>query len=528
MSPNGKTLISVSSDGSARIWDISNERGGGKEVKVIKEEGSNPDWKGYCIYSVTIPTDSTYFCTGGGDELHKTTGIHVYDMTKGDYKVCSSLNKALQTTPTATNPPPLPPTPTPPTSLPPYTQLLTKLEGHICDIHCLTSSSDGKMLFSGSGVGGDKTVKIWDTSSQNADQWTLLKTLVGHTSPVRDLSLSLCSRYLATGSDDKTIKVWSVEVGALLRTIKSPQMTEVKGVIYKHNDTISSASTNGKVRAWNLGAKAQDPLKLEGHTKQVIAVAISGDGSTVISGSRADSAGSRANLRVWDAQTGEQKALVNGDTFCVSAVDISKDGKLAVQPQFRINDNSAIGQPPSVDHTVIIWSLEDEAKELKKINFGNFVGAVTFAPNEESLFAGGGDHDGEGLSKQYSVSNGELIKEFKGHTKIVRSLKTTTDGEHLVSASNDNKIIVWNVKSGEKVLTLEGHTDKIHSVDLTLDNSKIVSASEDKTAKLWDFKTGELLHTFEGHSYSVTSVAVHPSGNFIATGSFDETWKLGR
>ncbi|GMH58532.1 hypothetical protein TrST_g1037 [Triparma strigata] len=280
-------------------------------------------------------------------------------------------------------------------------------------------------------------------------------------------------------------------------------MTEVNGVCYRSDNTISSASTDGKARAWNLGAKAQDPLKLEGHTNSVQAVAISGDGSTVISGSQDKS------VRVWDAQTGEQKALLEGHTGMVFSVDISKDGKLAVSAGYS-------------DKTVIIWSLEGEAKELKKVDFGKYVFAVTFAPNDESLFAGGVD----GLLKQYSVNNGEPIKEFKGHTDYLTSLKTTSNGNHLVSASGDNKIIVWNVKSGEKVLTLEGHTDRVFGVDLTPDNSKIISASDNKTAKLWDFKTGELLHTFEGHSSSVNSVAIHPSGNFIATGSDDKTWKL--
>ncbi|GMH76163.1 hypothetical protein TrLO_g11062 [Triparma laevis f. longispina] len=230
VSPNGTALISVSDGKSARIWDISNEGGGGKEVKVIEED----DY----IRSVTISPDSTYFCTGG----YKT--IDVYDMSEGDY------------------------------------ELLTKLEGNYAT------------------------------------------------------------------SDDETVRVWIVELGALLRTMKSPKMTDVKGVSYGSDNTILSASTDGRVRAWNLGAKAQEPLKLEGHSNRVYAVAISSDGSTVISGSHDSS------VRVWDAPTGEQKALLEGHTERVFSVDISKDGKLAISGSF--------------DKTVIIWSLEGEAKELKK------------------------------------------------------------------------------------------------------------------------------------------------------------------
>ncbi|GMH94663.1 hypothetical protein TL16_g12971 [Triparma laevis f. inornata] len=335
VSPNGTALISVSDGKSARIWDISNEGGGGKEVKVIEED----DY----IRSVTISPDSTYFCTGG----YKT--IDVYDMSEGDY------------------------------------ELLTKLEGN----YSLTSSSDGTRLFSGS---NDNTVKIWDTTSPNADQWTLLKTLVEHTSSINSLSLSPCSRYLAT-SDDETVRVWIVELGALLRTMKSPKMTDVKGVSYGSDNTILSASTDGRVRAWNLGAKAQEPLKLEGHSNRVYAVAISSDGSTEISGSHDSS------VRVWDAPTGEQKALLEGHTERVFSVDISKDGKLAISGSF--------------DKTVIIWSLEGEAKELKK------------RPSTDNKIIA------------WTVESGEQVSTLEGHTDTVWGVDLTPDNSKIVSSSED-------------------------------------------------------------------------------------------
>ncbi|GMI11254.1 hypothetical protein TrLO_g10470 [Triparma laevis f. longispina] len=468
VSPNGETLISISlkkgvygqaEAGEVRIWDISKE-GGGKEVKVIEEDEH--------INSVTISHDSSYFCTGGGIR-NTTKGIHVYDMTNDDYK------------------------------------LLTKLEGHSANIISLTSSPDSKKLFSGS---RDNTIKIWDTSPPNAMEWTLLKTLAGHTKDVNRISLSPCSHYLASGSGydhddgDTSVKVWNVEAGVLLRTIKFPQMIGISGVSFGRNSTIYSASGDGRVRAWNLGAKVREHLRLEGHEHGVKGVAISGDGCTIVSASEDKS------VRVWDAQTGKQKACLEGHTDFVKSVAISKDAKLAISG--------------SRDNTVRIWSLEGEGKELKKIDFGKRVEAATFSSDEKSFFAGGGD----ALLKQFSVDNYELIKEFEGHTHGIYTLETTSDGKHLFSGSQDNTIIVWDVESGEKIRTLEGHTSYVQSVNVTPDNSKIVSASLDKTAKLWELETGKHLHTFEGHSDSVVSVSVHPSGDFIATGSKDKTWEL--
>ncbi|GMH71660.1 hypothetical protein TL16_g05712 [Triparma laevis f. inornata] len=455
VSPNGETLISVAQDSTTRIWEISKKGDCGKELKEINNnEGDRQN----CVAFSHV---DSYFFTGGDGH-----NIHIYDMAKDD---C---------------------------------ELLTKLEGHTDEITSLTSSPDDTKLFSGS---YDYTIKIWDTSSSNAKEWTLLKTLVGHEGGISRLSLSPCSRYLASSNSDKTVKVWNVEAGILLRTIKSPKMTSVMGVSFGRDNTIYSSSTDGRVRTWNLAANGREKLKIEGHEEEANEVAVSSDGSTIISGHGEDDFG---EVRVWDAQTGEEKACLEGHTSAVGSVAISKDAKLAISG--------------SDDNTVRIWSLEGEGEELKKIGFGKWVKAVTFSSDEKSLFAG----DSDGLLNQFSVDNGELIKEFKGHTKEICSLKTTSDGKHLISGSEDKTSIIWNVESGEKIRTLEGHIESVYTVDVTPDNSKIVSGSQDGTAKLWELETGKLIYTFDGHSNSVMSVSVHPSGGFIATGSWDNTWKL--
>ncbi len=53
---------------------------------------------------------------------------------------------------------------------------------------------------------GDKTVKLWSVESQKD-----VTTLKGHSDYVRSVTFSPDSKYLASGSGDNTIKLWSVE-----------------------------------------------------------------------------------------------------------------------------------------------------------------------------------------------------------------------------------------------------------------------------------------------------------------------------
>ncbi len=64
-------------------------------------------------------------------------------------------------------------------------------------------SPDGKYLASGS---QDNTVKLWNVESQNE-----ITTLQGHSSYVHSVTFSPDGKYLASGSTDKTVKLWSVE-----------------------------------------------------------------------------------------------------------------------------------------------------------------------------------------------------------------------------------------------------------------------------------------------------------------------------
>ena len=66
----------------------------------------------------------------------------------------------------------------------------------------------------------------------------------------------------------------------------------------------------------------------------------------------------------------------------------------------------------------------------------------------------------------------------------------------------------------------------MNCVAISSDGQTLVSGSDDNTIKLWDLYTGQLLHTLEGHAEDVSSVVISPDGQTLASGSWDKTIKV--
>ena len=130
------------------------------------------------------------------------------------------------------------------------------LSGHTRSVQSVTMSADGRMIASGS---WDKTIKLW-----NPKTGQLLHTLSGHTDTVHSLVLSADGRTLASGSANE-IHLWDAQTGQRLRTLKVRKVYPGDKVLSKLNRV---------------------PRIIEGHEASINCVAMSADGSTLVSGDR--------------------------------------------------------------------------------------------------------------------------------------------------------------------------------------------------------------------------------------------------
>ena len=409
-----------------------------------------------------------------------------------------------------------------------------RLEGHTSSVDSVSFSPDGKTLASGS---GDKTIKLW-----NVVTGQLINTLNGHSRDITSVSFSPDGKTLASGSLDNTIKLWNVTTGQLISTLNGHTSGVASVSFSPDGKTLASGNGDKTIKLWDV-VTGQLVNTLNGHSNFVASVSFSPDGKTLASGS-ADN-----TIKLWDVATGKAFNTLNGRSP-VNSVSFSPDGKtLASGSNNTIkvwnvatgqlintlygdstgansvsfsSDGKTLASADSYDNTIKLWDLTT-GKPIDTLDgHSHAVMSISFSPDGKTLASGSSDN----TIKLWNVTVGQPIDTLDGHTLPVRSVSFSPDGRTLASGSSDNTIKLWNVVTGQLINTLNGHSRDINSVSFSPDGRTLASGSSDDTIKLWDVATGQLINTLDGHSRGVNSVSFSPDGRTLASGGFDNTIKL--
>jgi WD40 repeat protein len=336
-----------------------------------------------------------------------------------------------------------------------------------------------------------------------------LKIQVGHSSHVMSIAFSPDGKTLASGSNDKTIKLWDVTTGAQLRTLEGHSNPVYSVAFSPDGKILASASGDKTIKLWDVSTGAQ-LRTLEGHSSDVYSVSFSPDGKTLASG------GHDETIKLWDVSTGTQLRTLEGHHIPVHSVAFSPDGKTLASGGGTLASSS-------LDNTIKLWDVSTGAEVRTLEGHSSYVNSVAFSPDGKTLASGSNDE----TIKLWDVSTGAQLRTLVEHSSHVSSIAFSPDGKTLASGSNDETIKLWDVSTGMQVRTLEGHADELtSSIAFSPDGKTLASASGDKSIMLWDVSTGARLRALEGHTVFVVYSALSHDGKILASMGIDKTIRL--
>eukprot|EP00794_Sanderia_malayensis_P012720 gene12720-14025_t len=301
----------------------------------------------------------------------------------------------------------------------------------------------------------DNLEENWRKAKYNVHEF------LGHTASVT--AVRTFKNVLASGSSDKTIKIWNADTGELIQTLRG-HTKGVWGLRFMSKMLLVSCSNDQTIRIWNL-RKGTCARTFHAHDGGIWCIEQKGE--LLVSGSADKTA------KIWNLRHCRLKSTLVGHASSIFGVDFDQDRGLVFTG--------------SGDKTVRMWSMAtSECLKCILVATDNF--PITAISYDEGFIACS-------FFNMISIWNIETWKchgTLRGHRERVETLqlssrntKARSKFKVLVSCSRDGKVKYWDIDNCTCMQSFRGHEDSITCV--IFDDTRIVTASQDSTVKLWDF-----------------------------------------
>lgn len=385
---------------------------------------------------------------------------------------------------------------------------------------------------------------------------------LGHSSSINAVEFSQSGRYVLSGSDDNTIKLWEAQNGKLIRTFKDGE--NVRFVAFLTDDSFFSVNDKGNICVWDiqsgrrvrefaLGESSSllhdDVITYDGAVLRAIVGlrlynadialgrviqtierpktgevqgylgfgfgfrnAVSTDGRLMLSTVREDAGESmmkskHKKIMLWDIASNQILATLTGHEDMIDVVALSSDNRHALSG--------------SRDKTVRLWDLRRERAEAVFTGHQKAVEALAFSSDLKYVLSGSRDN----TMKLWDVDRQKEIHTFT-HDCPVKFVRFTPDGRFALSGDDNGAIRFWDIQTGKEAASLRSHVSSAYAVASSSDGRYLLTGSFDGQLRLWDAAGGLLLKTIDTHRGGMTTVGFTPDHRYIFSTGYDRTVKL--
>ena len=272
-------------------------------------------------------------------------------------------------------------------------------------------------------------------------------------------------RRMVTGSLDKTLRLWDLENGIVLKKMDGHRSGVCAVAVSPDGQFIASGDNKGGLIAWDRdGESLTEPI--EAHSDAISSLDFSPDNEALASaGSISDK-----STKMWSTET----------------------WKLEGNPIYSLNDVYCARYSPSGEHLVVsttfgamVW---DPVTGYAIAGFSGetgykFLTALAWTPDGGRLLSGGSDSDH--AIREWNTSTWTQVGDpWSGHTKSINAIAVSPDGTLVASASADKHVRLW-LLSDRRTIAMFKHSKQVNCVTFSQDGKCILSGGDDMKISEW-------------------------------------------
>ncbi len=365
--------------------------------------------------------------------------------------------------------------------------------GHEEAVTSLVLSPDGRYVLSGS---DDTTARLWDTTTGQE-----LRQFSGHTDEVNSVAFSPDGRYILSGSDDTTARLWATATGQELRQFSGHESPIMDVAFSSDGSLVLTGSGDGTARLWDVETGTQlRQVLLEDNDEVAWSVGFSPDSGAFLAGT------SEAITHLWNSQTGEELFRFAGDDMVVWVSAFSPDGR------YIFTGGEDTGR---------LWDAMTGEETRQFVGHTDWIRCAVFSADGRYILTGSKDS----TARLWDAATGVELQRFVADTDGVNGVAFSPDGKVVFTGNTDGTIRAWNAEPGPGQRQLIGHTRKIASTTFSMDGHYVLSAGSDGFARLWDARTGQEVQVFLEfldatdviNSTGLNSAALSPNMAYVLT-----------
>ena len=375
------------------------------------------------------------------------------------------------------------------------------LHGHTDTVNTVAFSPDGETLASGS---GDRTIRLWSTTTRRQIGRPFAKVPSGLTAVV----FSPNGRLLASaGGFDPSVRLWDVRSHTQMGEPIAADATGKPRYRYAYSVAFSpdgrrivTAGHNHTIAMWDVATRREvgPPFVCRPPCEPVTSVAFANDGRRIVS------AGYDGDVRIWDAATHRQLARIPGGVGTIYAIAVNRNSSqlayAGTDGTIRVLNltGASLPSPPLAGHRAAITGL-------------------AFNGNDE-LASASADATVRLWNTRTRRPTGQPLT---GHGGTVLGVTFSPDGRTLASAGTDGTIRLWGARRQDRFgEPLPGRGGAAYAVAVGRDGSGVASAGSDGKVRLWLLPTRTRLgRPLKGPGGPIRSIAFSPDGAVLAAGS---------